>query len=69
MKIMLLFATAFALMGCGEMPSDPSEAQEQQMQRSFYGTGSPGLTNQAQAPASQDQPQREPVPGEEVPNR
>jgi hypothetical protein len=62
---MLLLAIAFALAGCGDLPSDASDVQEQQMQRSFYGTGNPAANN----PPPDNQPVREPVPGEVVPDR
>jgi hypothetical protein len=59
----LLVATiALALTGCGDLP-EASDVQDQQMQRSFYGTGNPAANN----PPPVNEPQREPVPGETVP--
>jgi hypothetical protein len=62
----LVAAIAFALAGCGgDIGSDMSDVQEQQMQRSFYGTGNPAANN----PPPDTAPKREPVPGEVVPGR
>jgi hypothetical protein len=64
MKI-LVVAIALALAGCGDLPSDSSDVQDQQMQRSFYGTGNPAANN----PPPDNAPAPEPVPGEVVPGR
>jgi hypothetical protein len=63
---MLLLAMTLALGGCGDLPSEPSAVQEQQMQGS---SRAPGQPYQTSAPVSEDQPKREPVPGEVVPDR
>ncbi len=66
MRIMLFLAMPFALGGCGDLPSDQSDVQEQQLQRSSYGAGNP---NQTAPPVPDNQPKGEPVPGEVVPER
>lgn len=63
MRRLLLLGMAFALAGCGDLP-DSSDVQDQQMQRSFYGTGNPAPNN----PAPDNEPKRESVPGEVVPD-
>jgi hypothetical protein len=63
---MLFLAMTFALGGCGDLPSDQSDVEEQQIQRSLYGGGNP---NQPAPPVPVDQPKGEPVPGEAVPDR
>lgn len=62
---MLVVLIALTLVGCGDLPSDPSDVQDQQMQRSFYGTGNPSANN----PPPDNAPKPEPVPGEVVPGR
>ena len=62
---MLLAAIAFVLGGCGDLPSEPSEVQEQQLQRSFYSAGNP---NRTAPPVYDEQPKPEPVPGEDAPD-
>lgn len=57
MKIMLLLAIAFALGGCGDLPSEPGEVQEQ------YGAANPHRTA---APVYDDQANPEPVAGEDA---
>jgi hypothetical protein len=64
---MLVFAIAFGLVGCETMPSDPAQPDEQATQRGYYGTA-PG-TGQNRMPVPDNQPQREQVPGEQVPDR
>jgi hypothetical protein len=65
--MMLFLATAFALGACGELPPDNTEeVQEQPIQRSFYGPGNPNLSK---PPALVNPPSREPVPGEQIPDR
>jgi hypothetical protein len=64
MRIMLFLAMPFVLAGCGDLPSDQGDVQEQQIQRSFYGSGNP---NQTTPPVYDDKPKGEPVPGEIVP--
>jgi hypothetical protein len=66
MRIIVVFAIALALNACGDLESEPSEAQQQQLERSFYGTGHPGETT---PPVDTPAPNREPVPGEVVPDR
>jgi starvation-inducible outer membrane lipoprotein len=63
MRRLLLLGMAFVLAGCGDLP-DSSDVQDQQMQRSFYGTGNPASNN----PAPDNEPKRESVPGEVVPD-
>jgi hypothetical protein len=64
---MLLLGLAFALGGCAEITSDnPTEVEQQPMQRSFYGPGNPNLSK---PPALVNPPSREPVPGEQIPDR
>ena len=54
---------ALLLTGCeGGLGSDANDVEEQQMPRSSYGSGNPGLTN---PPLDSSVPKREPVPGEE----
>ena len=57
MKIMLLLAIAFVLGGCGDLPSEPSEVQEQ------YGAGNP---NRTAPPVYDEQAKPEPVAGEDA---
>ena len=64
MKWWLLFVVSLALAGCGDLP-DSSEVQDQQLQRSFYGTGNPAANN----PPPYNAPPSDPVPGEVVPDR
>lgn len=64
-KLLLLLAVSLALDGCADLPSEPSDIQEQQAQRSFYSPGNPTVNN----PPPDSTPPREPVPGEVVPNR
>jgi hypothetical protein len=66
MKIMLVFAMAFAFWSCEDLPSEPTAVQEQQTQARFR---APGQPYQPSAPASENQTPREPVPGEVVPDR
>jgi len=65
MKILLLLSIAFVLGGCGDLP-DSGDVQEQQMQRSFYGSGNPAANN---PPPTGNQRPTEPIPGEQVPDR
>jgi hypothetical protein len=65
MRIIVGIAIALTLAGCGDPGPEPSALQQQQMQRSFYGPGNPSLTS----PAQENAPVREPVPGEQVPDR
>ena len=62
----MLIGLALALAGCGgDLGSEPSAIQEQQMQRSSYGPGNPAANN----PPPDNAPKPEPVPGEMVPER
>jgi hypothetical protein len=60
---MLLLATAFVLGGCGDLPYEPSEVQEQQLQRSYYSAGNP---NRTASPVDDEQARPEPVAGEDA---
>jgi hypothetical protein len=66
MRIIVVLTIALALGACGDLESEPSDAQQQQLERSFYGTGHPGQT---MPPTDTSVPNREPVPGEVVPER
>jgi hypothetical protein len=66
MRIIVVLGIAFLAGGCGgDLGSEPSEIQEQQTQRSFYGPGNPNLRSLPEDTT----PKREPVPGEVVPDR